>query len=131
MGLRDLWIQWEVGEGKSELTRSKVNLTQLTRGRSSCQQLSWQRSWRCSTLSCSSSVACTGSPSDGGPDLWKCDDAHAPAGGRSRISSSDDTHVEFQDYGGHVAMVPGECDRKTPSVAVVLLCSSCVCSFFL
>ena len=27
-------------------------------------------------------------------------------------------------------MVPGECDRKTLSVAVVLLCSSCLCSFF-
>ena len=64
-----------------------------------------------------------------GPDLQKCDDAHALAGGRSPISSSDDTHVEFQDYGGHVATVPGECDRKTLSVAVVLLCSSCLCMF--
>ena len=27
---------------------------------------------------------------------------------------SHNTHVEFQDYGGHVAMVPGECDRKDP-----------------
>ena len=91
-------------------------------------------------MGCSSSVACTGSPSDGGPsvrgevsdcsgpDLQKCDDAHALAG-RSPLSSSDDTHVEFQDCGGHVAMVPGECDRKTPSVAAVLLCSSCLCSF--
>ena len=52
------------------------------------------------------------------------------AGGRSPISSSDDTHVAFQDYGGHVAMVPGECDRKTLSVAVVLLCSS-ACAVFL
>ena len=25
------------------------------------------------------------------------DDAHAPVGGKSPISSSDDTHVEFQD----------------------------------
>ena len=56
-----------------------------------------------------------------GPDLYKCDDAHALVGGRSPISSSDDTHVELQDSGGHVAMVPGECNRKTLSVAVVLL----------
>ena len=64
-----------------------------------------------------------------GRQLKKCDDAHALAGGRSPISSSDDTHVEFQDYGGHVAMVPGECYRKTLSVAVVLLCSS-ACAVF-
>ena len=61
--------------------------------------------------------------------VQKCDDAHALAGGRSTISSSDDTHVVFQDYGGNVAMVPGECDRKTLSVAAVLLCSS-ACAVF-
>ena len=61
--LRDLLIQREVGECKVR----NVILTQLTWGRSSCQHLSWHRSWRCSTLICSSSVACTGSPSDGGP----------------------------------------------------------------
>ena len=92
-----MW-SWEVGEGKVRVVKVEGKASPADVGTKflSATEFDGGPSVRGRVSDCS------------GPDLSKCDDAHAPAGGReTQTSSSDDTHVMFQDYrGANVTLRP-------------------------